>query len=314
MDPRLDPDVRALQEARAKTKPVRMADAGYQSIRDWLEDLPHPTGLPEMAGTDTLQIPGPGGDLRLDVYTPGERPSLPAVVYFHGGGMVMGSNHSFRPTAINIAHSSGAKVIAVDYRLAPEHPVPAQLEDCYAATEWVAANAAELGIDHERICVMGDSAGGTLAAGVALKARDSGGPDLFCQVLIYPGVDADMAAESVTEFAEGPGLTLEDIRYLRGLAGEGAGVTSPYVLPILAEDLSGLPQTIVAVAECDPVRDWGERYAARLVKARVQTTVTRYPGLTHGFVMQVDHLARARLAISEIGALLDAKFRHPLPW
>ncbi|WP_026403366.1 alpha/beta hydrolase [Actinomadura rifamycini] len=314
MDPRLDPDVRALQEARAATKPVRMADAGFRSVRAWLEGLPHPEGLPDMAGVDTVWIPGPGGRLRLDVYTPGSRTPSPAVVYFHGGGMVMGSNHSFRPTAINLAHHSGAKVFAVDYRLAPEHPVPAQLDDCCAATAWVAENAARLGVDPGRIGVVGDSAGGTLAAGVALKARDDGGPALGCQVLIYPGVDADMAAESIAEFAHGPGLTLDDIRYLRELSGEGFGSTSPYVLPILAEDLSGLPQAIVAVAECDPVRDWGERYASRLVKARVQTTVTRYPGLTHGFAMQVDHLARARLAMAEIGALLNAKFRHPLPW
>lgn len=313
MDPRLDPDVRALAEARAQTKPKRIREMGYVKIRDWMESLEHPSNLPEMADTATRWIPGGGGDVKVDIYTPSPD-ARDAVLYFHGGGMVMGSNHSFRPLALYFAHYSGAKVIAVDYRLAPEHPFPAQIEDCYAATEWVVANAAELGIDPERIAVMGDSAGGMLAAGVSLMARDLNGPKLLCQVLLYPGVDSDMGADSIKEFADGPGLTQDDIRYLRDIAGDGLNAMSPYQIAMFAPDLSGLPQTIIAVAECDPTRDWDERFARRLMQSRVQTTITRYPGMIHGFMMNVNHVARARLAMAEAGALLAAKFQNPLPW
>lgn len=313
MNSRLDPDVRAHQEMRGASRPASLEEMGYEQIRSWMESLPHPAGLPRMQDTETRWIPGPLGDIRLDIHRPTAGPRAPGVLYFHGGGMVMGSNHSFLPTALHIAESSGATVVAVDYHLAPEHPVPAQVDDCFAATAWVAKHAEDLRVDPERLAVVGDSAGGTLAAAVALMARDRGGPSLMAQVLFYPGTDADMAAASMREFVDGPGLTRENVRYLRGLAGESRQADSPYVVPMLAEELSGLPQAVVAVAECDPIRDWGERYAHRLIDARVQTTLTRYPGMVHGFAMQVDQVARARLAMTEVGALLAAKFRHPLP-
>ncbi len=227
----------------------------------------------------------------------------------------MGSNHSFEPLARTLAAESNATVVSVDYRLAPEYPPPAQFDDAYSATAWVADNADRLGVDPSRLAVVGDSAGGSLAAAVALAARDHDGPEICCQVLLYPGLDRDMAAPSITALADAPMLSVDDINYMHDLADSGAGAPhDPYRVPAYATDLSGLPPAIVVTGECDPIRDWGERYAARLRDAGVQTTVTRYPGIYHGFLMRSDATARGRLAIAEIGALLRAKFANPLPF
>ena len=225
----------------------------------------------------------------------------------------MGSNHSFEPLARELASASGATVVAVDYRLAPEAPPPAQFDDAYAATEWASRNADELGVDAGRLAVIGDSAGGSLAAAVALAARDRGGPRIRAQVLLYPGLDRDMSAPSITALRNAPMLARDDINYMHELADAGAGPPrDPYLVPAYASDLSGLPPAIVVTAGCDPIRDWGERYAARLCDAGVQTTTTRYPGMYHGFLMRSDATARGRLAMAEIGALLRAKFARPL--
>jgi acetyl esterase/lipase len=223
----------------------------------------------------------------------------------------MGTNHSFEPLARALAAASGATVVAVEYRLAPESPPPAQFDDAYAATVWVSGNAERLGVDADRLAVVGDSAGGSLAAGVALAARDRGGPPICAQVLLYPGLDRDMTAPSITLLANAPMLGRDDIDYLHALAdGDAASPRDPYLVPAYASDLSGLPSAIVATAGCDPIRDWGERYAARLSDAGVQTTLTRYPGMYHGFLMRCEATARGRLAIAEVGALLRAKFAN----
>ncbi len=229
--------------------------------------------------------------------------------------MVLGSNHSFEPLARMLAAASGATVVSVDYRLAPENPPPAQFDDAYTATTWVSDNADTLGFDPARLAVAGDSAGGSLAAAVALAARDHGGPAICAQVLMYPGLDRDMAAPSITALADAPMLSLDDINYMHDLADSGAGAPhDPYRVPAYATDLSGLPAAIVVTAACDPIRDWGERYGARLRDAGVQTTITRYPGVYHGFLMRADATARGRLAIAEIGALLRAKFTQLMPF
>jgi acetyl esterase len=203
--------------------------------------------------------------------------------------------------------------VAVDYRLAPESPPPAQFDDAYRATQWVATHCAELDLDPKRLAVVGDSAGGSLAAAVALAARDRAGPDICCQLLMYPGLDRDMTAASIVGIPDAPMLARDDIIYMHELADQGTDHRSDaFRIPAYATDLAGLPPAIVVTAECDPTRDWGERYAARLRDAGVQTTVTRYPGVYHGFLMRWDTTARGRLAIAEVGALLRAKFTHPL--
>ncbi|QRY47782.1 alpha/beta hydrolase [Mycolicibacterium boenickei] len=308
--PPLDPDAAARVSSFGEIAPMRAR--GLPSVRAGLESAPLPD-MPVMAGIENLTATGPGGPTPLRLYRPSPEPGLPVLVYLHGGGLVMGSNRSFEPLARGLAHASGAAVVAVEYRLAPESPPPAQFDDAYAATEWVAAHADELNLDVRRLAIVGDSAGGSLAAAVALAARDHGGPRIFAQVLLYPGLDRDMGAASITAMPDAPLLRHEDIVYMHELVDRSGGVPrDPYQVPAYATDLSGLPAAIVVTGACDPIRDWGERYADRLRDAGVQTTVTRYPGMYHGFLMRSDTTARGRLALAEIGALLRAKFAHPL--
>lgn len=311
MTPALDPDAAARVASFGEIPPMRQR--GVAAVRAAVESAPLPDEMPAMASIGDTTIPGPAGPVPVRIYRPTDDSAAPALVYFHGGGLVMGSNHSFEPLARELASASGATVVAVDYRLAPESPPPAQFDDAYAATEWVSRNARDLGVDSGRVAVVGDSAGGSLAAAVALAARDRGGPEICAQVLLYPGLDRDMTAPSIIELADAPLLARDDIDYMHALADGNAGPPrDPYLVPAYASDLSGLPSAIVVTAGCDPIRDWGERYAARLRDAGVQTTTTRYPGMYHGFLMRSEATARGRLAIAEIGALLRAKFVHPI--
>ena len=308
--PLLDPDAAHRVAALGELAPMRVR--GLAAVRAGLESMPHPE-MPSMTAVEDAAVPGPAGPIPLRLYRPTAEPAPPVLVYFHGGGLVMGTNHSFEPLARELAHTSGAVVVAVEYRLAPEAPPPAQFDDAYVATEWVAAQADTLGIDAHRLAVVGDSAGGSLAAAVALAARDRCGPRICAQVLLYPGLDRDMGAESVTSMPDAPMLRHDDIVFMHELVDRGAGSAHhPYQIPAYAQDLSGLPAAIMVTGECDPIRDWGERYACRLRDAGVQTTLTRYPGMYHGFLMRSDATARGRLAIAEIGGLLRAKFSHPL--
>jgi acetyl esterase/lipase len=309
--PALDPDAAARVASFGPIVPMRQR--GLAAVRAGLESAPLPGVMPDMAAVTETAVPGPGGDIEVRIYRHTADTGGPVLVYLHGGGLVMGSNHSFEPLARELAAASGAAVVAVDYRLAPEFPPPAQFDDAYAATAWVSRNAAELGVDPERLAVVGDSAGGSLAAGVALAARDRGGPAVCVQVLLYPGLDRDMSVPSIAAPADAPLLARDDIDYLHALADGDAGPpTDPYLVPAYASELSGLPPAIVVTGGCDPIRDWGERYAGRLRDAGVQTITARYPGMYHGFLMRSDATARGRLAIAEIGALLRAKFSHPL--
>jgi acetyl esterase/lipase len=310
---KLDPDAAARVESFGAVPPMRQR--GLAAVRQAVESAPHPDDMPAMIQIENCSIPGPAGPLPIRIYRPSTESHQPVLVYFHGGGMVMGSNHSFEPLARALAAQSDATVVSGDYRLAPEFPAPAQFDDAYTATAWVSENAEQIGVDATRLVVVGDSAGGSLAAAVALAARDHGGPPIYCQVLIYPGLDRDMAAPSIVALPDAPMLSHDDILYMHDLADTGAAAPHDhYRVPAYATDLTGLPQTIILTGECDPIRDWGERYAARLRDARVQTTVTRYPGMYHGFLMRSDATARGRLAIAEIGGLLRAKFAHPLPF
>lgn len=307
----LDPDAAARVASFGVIPPMR--ERGLTAVRAAIESAPHPDDMPQMAHVEDSLIDGTGNSIPLRIYRPSTASAQPVLLYFHGGGMVMGSNHSFEPLARMLAVQSDATVVSVDYRLAPEAPAPAQFDDAYAATEWVAEHGEQIGVDVARLAVVGDSAGGSLAAAVALAARDRGGPTICCQVLLYPGLDRDMGAESMVAFPDAPMLAHDDIIYMHELADVGAGPHDEYRFPAYATDLSRLPPAIVVTAECDPIRDWGERYARRLRDAGVQTTVTRYPGMYHGFLMRSDATARGRLAIAEIGGLLRAKFAHPLP-
>jgi acetyl esterase len=240
---------------------------------------------PEVASVEDRMVPGPAGDIRVRIYTPDAPAPRPVIAFFHGGGFVICSVETHDGLARRLANVTGAVVVSVEYRLAPEARCPAAAEDAYAATMWTHEHAAELGGDPARLTVAGDSAGGNLAAVVAQMARDRGGPLIACQVLIYPVIDAACDTPSYTENAEGYFLEASGMRWFwehyLGPDGDGA---DPLASPIRARDLSALPPTVVITAEYDPLRDEGEAYADALRAAGVPVTMRRYDGMIHGFV------------------------------
>lgn len=238
------------------------------------------------ARVEALNIPVAGGSIPARLYAPATTGPLPVMVHFHGGGWVymdLGTHDGYCRT---LANRTGCAVVAVEYRKAPEHPFPVPLEDCFAALKWVAANAAQLGIDAARMGVVGDSAGGNLAAAVALLARDAGGPALRVQVLTYPAVDASMTQPSVTENAAAPLLGRPQMDWFwKHYNADKADLRDPRLSPLYAEDLSGLPPALLATAEFDPLRDEGEAYAGKLKSAQVVVEYHRYGGVFHGFLL-----------------------------
>jgi acetyl esterase len=250
-------------------------------------------------------VPGPGGAIRVRVYTPKGRGPHPVLVYFHGGGFVLCSLDTHDGTCRSLANASGALVVSVDYRLAPEHRFPAAPEDCYAATRWVAEHAAQIGGDPSRVAVAGDSAGGNLAAVVALMARDRGGPALRFQLLIYPVTDCDFGTASYRENAEGYFLTTGMMRWFwsQYLAEPAAGAEA-YASPLRAGNLRGLPPALCITAQYDPLRDEGEAYARRLREAGVAAALSRYDGMFHGFFGMSAQLDAAKRAVAEAGDAL----------
>ncbi|HEY2202997.1 MAG TPA: alpha/beta hydrolase [Pseudonocardia sp.] len=256
-------------------------------------------------------IPGPGGDLPVRIYTPaGSRP-LPVLVYFHGGGWVLGGPGVVDGPCTLLANRAHAVVVSVDYRLAPEHPFPAAVEDAWAAVRWVADNAALLGADPERIAVGGDSAGATLATAVAHLARDAAAPALRCQVLLYPVTDAAERSASYRENGEGFFLTADLMGwFLDQYLPEGVDRTDPRVSPLRAADHTGLAPALVVTAEYDPLRDEGEAYGARLAAAGTTVTATRYAGQIHGFAANLaGAMDEGRRALEDAGAQLRQAFR-----
>jgi acetyl esterase len=238
---------------------------------------------------------------------------LPVVVFFHGGGWTIGSVDDYDPIARRIANASGALVVSVDYRLAPEEPHPAAVDDCWAATTWVAEHAGDLGGDGARLALMGDSAGGNLAAVVAQRAAREGGPAIALQVLIYPVVDCDMARASYS--IPDADLLLDRTQmdwffdcYTRG----GADRSDPTISALrAAADLvapTGLPPALVITAEYDPLRDEGEAYAAALQAAGVEVAHTRYDGMIHGFFGLGALLDAGNAAVTESGRAVRAAF------
>ena len=242
-------------------------------------------------------------------YRPNDNPVLPALVYFHGGGWVIGDLDTHEGVCRAFANAAGCAVFSVDYRLAPEHKYPAAAEDCYAFTRWLAENSASQGVDAERIAVGGDSAGGNLAAVAALMARDAGQPELCCQLLIYPVTDCCLETPSYLENAEGFGLTLAGMRWFwdhyRASESDGREFKAS---PLQAENLEGLPPAYVITAGFDPLRDEGDAYAARLIEAGVPVELDRYEGMIHGFCVYLGRLEQAGVAVARMSAALRRSF------
>jgi acetyl esterase len=265
---------------------------------------------PELAKVEDREIEGPAGPIPIRIYTPEGKTPKPAIVFFHGGGFVVGDLESHDATCRELASGIDCVVVAVDYRLAPEAKFPAAPEDCYSATLWVSREAGSLGIDATRIAVAGDSAGGNLAAVVALMCRDRSGPSLAHQLLVYPVTDNCFDTPSYKANGSGYFLTENTMRWFwhHYLEKESDG-DDFLASPLRATDLSGLPPATVLTAEYDPLRDEGRAYAARLEDAGVPTIYTDYPGVFHGFFGMAGMIPRARQAVDESCALLRSAFQ-----
>ena len=266
------------------------------------------TGL---ASVTDIEVGGADGTLPARVYRPeGAAEGGPVVVFFHGGGWVIGSISSHDNPCARIAAESGCTVISVEYRLAPEHPFPAPLEDAYAATAWVSEHAGELGLDADRLAVAGDSAGGNLAAGVTLLARERGGPRIAFQALIYPNTNVREQTRSRLENGDKPYLLSN--RAMKWFEDHyiGAADVDWRIAPLRADDLSNLPPAFVLTAELDPLHDEGEAYAERLRSAGVDVELVRFDGMPHGFFGWTDELEAGveaqALAVSALRRALGA--------
>lgn len=265
-----------------------------------------------VARVENRDIPGPSGSISLRLYWPQGAGPFPFLISFHGGGFVLGNLDTYDAICRTVTNQARCLTVSVGYRLAPEHPFPAAVEDCYAATTWAAAHAAELGGDATRLAVGGNSAGGNLAAVVCRLARDRGGPPLIYQWLIYPVLDRPGTTPSYTENAEGYELTRESMfwfwhQYLpdRSLDHD------PRAAPLQAADLHNLPPALIVTAEFDPLRDEGELYARRLQQADVPVQLVRYDGMIHGFFGYPGAHPGARDALLAATSSLRAAFDAP---
>ncbi|MBU8906251.1 alpha/beta hydrolase [Desertibacillus haloalkaliphilus] len=263
----------------------------------------------EVAKVENVKIPVDGDEIGLRLYTPEGNGPFPVLVYYHGGGWVLGDLEVVDPLMRSLANSTECLVVSVDYRLAPENKFPIPVEDCYAATKWVAENISNFNGDPEKIAVSGDSAGGNLAAVVPLMAKDRGGPKISYQILLYPGTDFAFDTKSFEENGEGYYLETSAMHWFADqyFSTEDEKV-HPYAAPIRAKDLSGLPPALVFTAEYDVLRDEGENYAKRLQEAGVPVEVKRYDGQIHGFFWMPVLMDDAHDALQRISDTLKKAF------
>ena len=304
----LDPQAKESLAQRAAAGLPAQHEVSPEEARAMQQAQPRIPG-PAVAGIEDDAAPGPHGDVAVRIYRPDGAGPLPVTMWFHGGGWVVGNIETNDATCQALANAAGSIVVSVEYRLAPEHPYPIPLEDCYAATCWAAENAASFGGDPSRLAVAGASAGGNLAAAVALMARDRPGPRLAHQSLVYPVTDTDFERASYVENGDGYGLSYDTMRYFwECYLPDAADASDPYAVPMAAEDLSGLPSAYVLTAEYDPLRDEGEAYAERLREAGVPTALTRYDGMIHGFFNAAIPFDRTWPAIDEAAGELRKAF------
>ena len=302
----LDPQLTAiLEESGAQGLPPYTDLSPEAARKQMLELAPPVEPTLSVNKTEDRRIPGPGDVIPIRLYYPDSDPPFPVLVYFHGGGWVIGSIETHDALCHAISKTSDCLVVSVDYRLAPEHPYPAAPEDCYATTCWVAENAGTIQADASRIAVGGDSAGGNLATVVAMMARDRQGPDIRSQVLIYPITDDDLNTPSYLQNAEGYVLTRDLMIWFWNyyLAAEKR-LGHPYATPLRADNLKNLPDALVLTAEYDPLRDEGEAYAKRLKEAGVDVALRRYDGMIHGFIKYAARLDKAKEALEAVAAFL----------
>ncbi len=303
LDPRVQWMLRLDKLARTRLR-ASSADAARRNFRRSSRllvraDHPH-------VDCEDLTIPGKTRPIPVRLYRP---PALqapaPMLVFFHGGGFVVGDLDTHDGACRTLAELGGCLVAAVDYRLAPEHPFPAAVEDAWAALQWGARDAVDLGADPTRLAVGGDSAGGNLAAVVAVLARDAGDPELRLQLLLYPGTHLDCQTESRSAYASGYLLSAEDLRWFHEqYVPDAAQRTDPRASPLLAEDLRGVAPACVLTAGFDPLRDEGRAYASCLAESGVPTSDLLYPGLVHGFLSFTGPVPAAQRALEDAASAL----------
>lgn len=301
----LDADASAFLDAFAHG-PGLSSGTVAEARANYVTDATAPPDDVAVVADDRIEVDIDGISRHIPVrrYATSDSSTLPVVAFFHGGGWVLGGLDSHDAFARRLASLTGALVVSVDYRLAPEHPFPAAHDDAWAVTRWLADSADRWGGDPTRIAVCGDSAGGNLAASVALRGRDEG-LDLALQALIYPCVDTELDHyRSSVENAVGYMLTTADMIWFWDHYVPKRHRANPYAVPARAADLAGVAPALVISAEFDPLRDEDEWYAERLERAGVPVTLTRYPGVIHGFVTRADQIARGRVAQDEIALAL----------
>jgi acetyl esterase/lipase len=306
---RFDPELAPWVEMLPKSDLTDLATARAK-MAEMRAQLPA-VELPENLDIRDAVVPG-SPDVPVRIYTPtGGTGPLPALVYIHGGGFIVGDLDTFHDGVAKTAAEVGAVVVSVDYRLAPETPFPGGLEDCYAALKWTVDNAAELNIDPERVAIGGDSAGGGLSAGLALLARDRGGPAICFQYLGIPELDDRLETPSMQQFIDTPlwnrpNAILSWKYYLSGGSIVDGKEGIQYAAPARAEDLKGLPSAYVTTCEFDPLRDEGLSYAQRLLQAGVSVEIHHYPGTFHGSSMVTEAAVTKRMAADQLAALRRA--------
>ena len=279
----------------------------HNPFSDWLQG-----SVAAGVALEDRTIDGPGGALPIRVYRTGaERPAL--IVFFHGGGWTVGSLGPYDALCSSVSSATDAVVVSVDYRLAPLHPFPAAVDDCYAALVWASDHADELGADGQRLGVMGDSAGGNLAAVMCLLARDRSGPRIRHQTLMYPCTDLTLSSASMRTNADKPILLAADvIAYRRHYLGDPpVAAVNPLASPLLANDHRGLPPALIQVAEHDPIRDDGTRYADELRGSGVPVRLTEYVGMPHGFMGFPRFCRSVPQALAEIAAECSSALGSP---
>lgn len=302
------PQVQTLLDAMAQMGGPALSDLSPTEARAAYRALAAMEQGEEVHRVDDRLVPSPAGDIPVRVYTP--QPAVGdahgVLVWFHGGGWVIGDIETADSTCRALANRAGCVVVSVDYRLAPEHRAPAALDDCMAALMWTVENAELLGVDAGRVAVGGDSAGGNLAALVCQRVRDEFGPDIDFQLLAYPVTDLTMAHPSIDENAEGYFLTKDTMVWFIDHYLGGQDPKDGSVSPLQAASLDGLPPALVITAELDPLRDEGEAYGARLREAGVPVEVLRFEGQIHGFMGMATMLDDGRTALDRAGAALRA--------
>jgi len=302
----VDPHIQRFLQMLAATYPADPSRLTIQQRRDGFRDLMRLSGnAPTIDGAEDRSVPGPDGPIGIRVYTPAGMRSrrLPGLIYFHGGGLVAGSLDTHDTICRILANEIGCRLVSVDYRLAPEHKFPAAVTDSHAATTWIIDNATDLEIDADRIAVGGDSAGGTLAAVVCQMLHRSHGAKLAYQLLLCPIMDNSQGTETRQAFAHdrliGKAMMDHDLDlYLA----PGQSPAHPWISPLRADDLSGLPPALIHTAEFDPLCDEGRLYAEKLTAAGVEVSHTCHPGMIHSFYALARIVPYASIAMKIICA------------